>query len=120
MSAFLEAFNARDEAAWADTLHFPHVRLASQGVAVYPTREAFIEAMDMQTFAAEHGWTHSTWDAMRVVQAGADKVHVIVTFSRHRDDGKGASERYATFDSLYIIEHIEGRWGVRARSSFAP
>ena len=29
MEDFLVAFNARDEEAWADTLHFPHVRLAS-------------------------------------------------------------------------------------------
>ena len=29
-------------------------------------------------------------------------------------------ELIASYDSLYIIEPVDGRWGVRARSSFAP
>ena len=117
MQAFLQAFNARDEAAWAATLHFPHVRLASQQVSVYPDREAFIAAMDMQAFERTSGWQRSTWDDLRVVQSSPNKVHIAVTFSRYRGDGP---EPYATFDSLYIIELVGGRWGVRARSSFAP
>ena len=31
-----------------------------------------------------------------------------------------AGERISTYDSLYVVEHSDGRWGVRARSSFAP
>ena len=26
----------------------------------------------------------------------------------------------ASYDSFYVVERIDGRWGVRARSSFAP
>jgi hypothetical protein len=116
MTEFLEAFNARDEARWADTLHFPHVRLASQTVAVYPSREAFLDAMDLDAFARGNDWHHSTWDHMQVVQVSPHKVHVAVTFSRFRADGS----RIASFDSLYVIEQVDERWGVRARSSFAP
>ena len=116
MDDFLTAFNARDEAAWADSLHFPHVRLASQGVVVYQNRDAFIEAMDLDAFAQNLGWSHSGWDEVRVVQAGGDKVHFVVRFSRYNEAG----EVFQTFDSLYIVERIDGRWGVRARSSFAP
>lgn len=116
MDAFLVAFNARDEAAWADTLHFPHVRLASQTVTVYPDREAFLAAMDMDAFAATYGWQYSTWDNMSVIQSSERKVHVQVIFSRFNAD----DELLASFNSLYVIELVDGRWGVRGRSSFAP
>jgi hypothetical protein len=43
-------------------------------------------------------------------------VHVATRFSRHRADGSV----YESFQSLYVIEKVDGRWGVRARSSFAP
>ena len=113
---FLDAFNARDEAAWADSLHFPHVRLASQTVTVYQDRDEFIDAMDMDAFARNLGWSRSTWDEVQAVQKGDDKVHFAVQFSRYNIAG----EVFQTFDSLYIVERIDGRWGVRARSSFAP
>ncbi len=116
MEAFLTAFNARDEAAWADTLVFPHVRLASGTVVVYETREAFLEAMDLDAFAANIGWRRSTWDDMAVIQSSAQKVHIRVTFSRFDAN----DELIASYDSLYIIEPVDGHWGVRARSSFAP
>ena len=116
MDAFLAAFNAADVRAWADTLLFPHVRLASGEVAVYPDRQSFIDAMDMAAFAAQTGWRYSTWDDMAVIQSSPDKVHIRVRFSRFDDE----DALIASYDSLYIIEHVDGRWGVRARSSFAP
>lgn len=116
MTAFLAAFNERDVAAWADTLLFPHVRLASQTVTVYPDRAAFLAAMNLDKFASNTGWSYSTWDDMAVVQESADKVHITVIFSRFNSD----DELLASFQSLYVIEQVDGRWGVRARSSFAP
>lgn len=116
MEAFLSAFNARDEKAWADTLHFPHVRLASQTVTVYEDRQSFLEAMDLDAFAAQTRWRYSTWDNMQVIQADDDKVHVQVRFSRFDAN----DELIASFDSLYVIERVDGRWAIRARSSFAP
>ena len=116
MEAFLEAFNGRDVAAWADTLVFPHLRMASGTVVVYQNRDEFIEAMDLDAFAENTGWRRSTWDDMAVVQSSARKVHVRVRFSRFDAD----DALMATYDSLYIIEPVAGRWGVRARSSFAP
>lgn len=116
MDAFLEAFNARDEAAWADTLLFPHVRLASGAVAVYENRSAFLDSRDLNQFAEETGWDYSTWDDMQIVQSAADKVHIAVTFTRY--DAQGSV--LATYQSFYVVERADGRWGVRARSSFAP
>jgi len=116
MDAFLAAFNARDEAAWADTLTFPHVRMASGSVVVYQNPDEFLAAMDLDAFAQTTGWRRSTWDDMTIVQSSPDKVHITVRFSRYDAD----DALIASFDSLYIIEPSDGRWGVRARSSFAP
>jgi 2C-methyl-D-erythritol 2,4-cyclodiphosphate synthase len=116
MDAFMTAFNDGDIEAWADSLQFPHVRMAGGRVDYYPDRGAFVTAMKTLNLARSEGWQRSTWDVRKVVQRSSDKVHVATTFSRYRKDG----ERYATYQSLYIVERINGRWGVRARSSFAP
>ena len=116
MDAFITHFNARDEARWADTLLFPHVRVASGGVVVVPTKEEFVAATDLDEFARLYNWDHSAWDSIEVIQAGADKVHFKVRFSRFNPAG----EKYASFDSLYVLQRVDGRWGIRARSSFAP
>jgi len=116
MEDFLRAFNAKDEAAWADTLLFPHVRVASGSVVVIPDKETFVRTTNMDEFARRFNWGHSQWDAIELIQAGPDKVHFKVQFSRFDPQG----ERNATFNSLYIIQRVDGRWGVRARSSFAP
>ena len=116
MDDFLTAFNASDEAAWAQTLAYPHIRMASGQVRVYPDADSFIAEMDMAAFAENTGWRRSQWDDMEVIQSSRDKVHIRVTFSRFNAE----DELLASFDSLYIIERVEGRWGVRARSSFAP
>lgn len=116
MDAFLTAFNASDVEAWADTLHFPHVRLASGAVVVHPDRADFVAAMDMKAFAAATGWRRSTWDDMAVVQSAPEKVHIRVRFSRYDEE----DALIGSYESLYIIERLDGRWGVRARSSFAP
>ncbi len=116
MDNFLTAFNARDEQAWANTLHFPHVRLASGQVTVYSTAADFIAAMDLESFAESTGWDHSVWDTLEVVQVSPRKVHIAVTFSRYT----AAGDKMASYRSFYVIEKLNVRWGVRARSSFAP
>ena len=116
MDEFMAAFNARDEGRWADTLLFPHVRFASGGVVVHDSKQAFVAGMDFDAFARQNDWDFSEWDDIEVIHAGATKVHFKVRFSRFNPQGQA----YATFDSLYILQKVEGRWGIRARSSFAP
>lgn len=116
MDDFITHFNARDEARWADTLLFPHVRVASGSVAVTPSKAEFVATTDLDAFAEANNWSHSAWDSIEVIQAGPDKVHFKVRFSRFNTEG----ERYVSYDSLYIVQRVEGRWGIRARSSFAP
>mgnify|MGYP002835004782 FL=1 len=116
MQEFLAAFNARDVTRLADTLHFPHVRVASNGLTVTADKMSFVASRDLEQFAIDNDWDFSEWDSIETVHAGPDKVHFKVVFSRFNPQG----ERYATFDSLYILQKINDRWGIRARSSFAP
>jgi hypothetical protein len=116
LDAFMAAFNARDVEAWIATLNFPHVRIASDAVAVFPDAAAFRSGFEFARFAEQTGWSRSEWTERRVVQAGPDKVHVAVVFTRFRADGSVL----ARYESLYIVTKSNGHWGVQARSSYAP
>jgi len=116
LDEFMGAFNARDDEAMCWTFHYPHIRFASGAVRTYETHEDCVEQFDFAWFAERVGWDHSTWDRRTAVQANADKVHVMVVFSRYNAD----DEQISQFDSLYIIARVDGRWGIRSRSSFAP
>jgi len=116
LDAFMAAFNARDVEAWIGTLNFPHVRIASGRVAVFPDAAAFRNGFEFARFAEQTGWSRSEWTDRRVIQAGPDKVHIAVVFTRFREDGSVL----ARYDSLYIVTRLDGHWGVQARSSYAP
>jgi hypothetical protein len=116
LDAFMAAFNARDVEAWIATLNFPHVRIASGSVAVFPDPAAFRNNFEFARFAKQTGWSRSEWGERRVVQAGPDKLHIAVVFTRFREDGSVL----ARYESLYIVTKLDGHWGVQARSSYAP
>ena len=111
---FFAGFNARNQEAIRAALHYPHVRIASGRVAIAHNASEFRIPFD--ALIAAEGWHHSTLDAAAVVHEGPDKVHFDVRFSRHRKDGT----RYATHTALWIVTRENGRWGLQARSSFAP
>src|SRR5215471_4755376 len=75
-SAFLATFNACDAAGHADTLAYPHVRLASGTVRIWQDRDEAVPAMErgMALLRERAGWSNSTWDHRRVIHAGPDKV----------------------------------------------
>jgi hypothetical protein len=116
LDEYMAAFNARDAKAWAATLNYPHIRIASGDVRITQTAEEYAAGMDFDAFAARYGWDHSEWDKRDVINYGADKVHFNTTFTRYTKDGK----KIATYDSLYIVTKKDGHWGTLARSSFAP
>ena len=116
MYDFMRTFNGRDVPNFARTLIYPHVRVASGGVTVFPDRQSFINATDLEAFAKRFNWSHSRWDSIATVQADAEKVHFAVQFTRFNPEG----EAYVSFNSLYILQRTESGWGIRARSSFAP
>jgi hypothetical protein len=113
LDRFMDALNARDQAALATTLHFPHHRLAGGRWTVWEqpgdyTIEGFVAR-------AGEGWARSGWDFRRVVAAGPAKVHLDVQFTRYRADGSVIGR----FRSLWIVACLDGVWGVQGRSSFA-
>jgi hypothetical protein len=110
---FMETFNAKDLALHRATYHFPHVRIASGNVTIIPTAET--ESTSFARLAAQ-GWDHSAWASRRIVQCEATKAHMLTTFIRYRADNSVLSQ----FNSLYIIEFKNGKWGITGRSSFAP
>lgn len=116
MDDFMRTFNKRDTEAFADTLTYPHVRIASGGVTVFPDRQSFLDGTDFAAFAKRFNWSHSQWDSIETVQADAEKVHFAVQFTRFNPQG----EPYVSFNSLYIVQRTDAGWGIRARSSFAP
>ena len=115
LDEFLAAFNAEDLERWRQTLHYPHVRIASGTVSVAESPEAYGSPETFERLRAT-GWRRSHWGQRRVVHAGQGKVHVAVTFTRYGEN----NAVIGAFESLYVVTRQNGRWGVQARSSFAP
>lgn len=116
--AFLETFNARDAAGHARTLAYPHVRLASGTVRIWPSLAEAVPAMEqaMAALRDRAGWHHSVWDHRRVIHRGPGKVHLDVQFTRYRRDGSAIG----VYPAVYVIVEQAGEWLIQARSSFAP
>ena len=109
---YIAAYNARDESAFVATLHFPHVRIAGDRVRTFAGASEYLRELEL----GKGGWAYSTWTDRRIVQSGAAKVHVAARFTRFRAGGVPVG----SYDSLYVIVLRNGRWGILARSSYAP
>ncbi len=116
VDAFIDAFNQGDHKAWAATLNYPHVRIASGKVSVWKTPEEYMGAFDFKALRKTVGWHHSKFDYKKIIQSSEDKVHVAVRFTRYQKDGS----KIASFEAVYVVTNHDGHWGVQARSSFAP
>lgn len=108
----LVALNAGDPAGLADTLHFPHFRLAGTRMQVWQTSDTYLE--DFYARAGE-GWHHTKWDFRNVISASREKVHIDLQFTRYRAD----DSVLGSFRSIWVITLIGGRWAAQLRSSFA-
>ena len=116
LDEFMEAFNSADAGRWAETLNYPHVRVAAGTVRIWQNADEYADQFRFDEFRRRTGWHHSEWDEERVSQSSKDKAHIAVTFTRYRADGS----KIASYRSLYIVTNQGGHWGVQARSSFAP
>ena len=106
------ALNAGDAAALADTLHFPHYRLAGTRMQVWDTPATYLDDFHARAGA---DWHHSVWDFRNVIASSEDKVHFDVQFTRYRAD----DTPIASYRSLWVISKIGGRWAAQLRSSYA-
>ena len=115
MDGFMAAFSAEDsDAIRTRWYHFPHVRFHSGKVTVFERPEDFSSIVFNRQGQARE-WARSAWDYVELVDAGPNKVHFRVQFSRFRPDGSliGSSK------SFYIVTFKEGRWAIQGRSSWA-
>jgi hypothetical protein len=112
LDAYIAAYNASDPSAFVATLEFPHVRIAGDRVRVFRSAAEYRRTLRL----AKKGWDYSTWTDRRVVQSGPAKVHIAARFARFRAGGAPVD----SYDSLYVVVLRHGRWGILARSSYAP
>jgi len=110
-----EHFNARDPEGMAAAFNFPHVRLAKGHFTHIETRDQFIERQRVVSdLLVEEGWDHTVIEAMRVVHAGPDKVHLDLEYTRREASGRP----YTRFKTLWIATCLDGHWGIQFRSSY--
>lgn len=115
VQAYLDAVNRRDPQAFADALHYPHYRVARGAIQVWEQARDVASTTSFERLAST-GWVRSAWDSVEPVQVSRDGVNVGLELSRYDAGG----ERIARFHTLYLVTRQDGRWGVKARSSFAP
>jgi hypothetical protein len=117
-TAFLDTFNAGDARGHAETLAYPHVRLASGTVRIWDDVDEATAAMALAIpmLRERAGWDRSEWDHRRVVHAGDDKVHLDVQFTRYRADGSVIG----VYPAIYVVVRTGDGWRIQCRSSFAP
>ena len=80
----LAALNSGDAVALAQTLHFPHYRLAGGRMKYGGARKPI--SRDFHARAGNE-WHRSAWDFRNPISSSSDKVHLDVQFSRYRADG---------------------------------
>ncbi|MEM6987120.1 MAG: hypothetical protein AAF499_11340 [Pseudomonadota bacterium] len=113
MDAHITALNARDAAALAATLHFPHHRLSGTEWKTWETAEHYFDDFLAR---AGSGWARSSAGDIKVVDASDTKVHLDVEIRRFDT----ADALITQFRSLWVVVDIDGVWAAKVRSSFAP
>ena len=112
MKHHLEALNALNESDLADTLHFPHYRLAGNKLDCWLSKDQYLS--DFRRRAGEN-WARTAWKAITVQKESSDKVHLWVNINRFDKN----ETLIADFESLWVITLKKGKWAAQFRSSFA-
>ena len=115
LDAYMKAWNLRDLEGMDAAFHFPHVRISSGRIHLMQEPDSRLGDF-FDRFIEQTGWHYTLWDYRHAVQSKEDKVHFAVQFTRYRAD----DSVIAHYPSLWIVALIDGKWGVQARSSFAP
>ena len=115
LDQYIEAWNAEDNEAIAQTSSFPRLSVGPAGQVVIRQSSDEIET-DFDLLRQAEGWDHTTLDLVEAVHVGPDKVHYRVVSSRRRSDGSA----YRTAPALYIVTRQNGRWGLQLQSILPP
>lgn len=112
---YFASFNARDPARFARSLHYPHMRIDGRAkTSLWQRWEDYAAQVDFSTIAARGNWHHTQLDSAEVIQAGQDKVHVLVRYTRFDPD----NQPILSEESLYVVTLVDNRWAIQMRSSF--
>ena len=115
VDAFIEAFNAQHHEQLADTLNFPHVRLANgRFVTIDSAAEFVARSRKGKALLEAEGWHHTTLRSIEIIHSGPDKVHMALTIDRCHTDGTV----YNQFQTFWIATLQDGHWGIQFRSSY--
>jgi hypothetical protein len=116
MEPFFVAWNKADNVELRKSMNFPFVTLGRNGAAQIAMKaEDFTQ--DFDALRRNENWASSTLDAIDVTPGStADKIHIMVTYSRYLKDGK----RYMTGRTFYVLTRQNGHWGMQLRSPMAP
>ena len=110
-----EGFNKRDRKILVDLMHFPLVRLWNNQFSIFNSEEEFLKGFDLQTQKLDQeGWTHTVTKDIQAVQSDESKVHLLLLQStRNKEDIE-----IENFQTLWSMTKIDGKWGIKFRSSF--
>jgi hypothetical protein len=109
VTAFFQAWNARDSAQVAAAIHYPHVRIADGHVEVWNNAERFLAGSEP---GRQRTWFQTRVDDMKVVQTTSNGVNLTVKISRIGRDGRVLS----TDEGVFLVVLRDGVWKVQARS----
>jgi hypothetical protein len=112
LDAFMDGWNSRDPAKYADALFFPHLILDDGHFSTYASREQFVAKGKALWASAPPEWDHSVWIKRQIVQRIEDTVHVTGTWARKDKAGRTIH----TADVLYVVVRRDGQWRIFARS----
>jgi hypothetical protein len=110
LEGFTQAFNAADAAAVDQYLHFPHIMLSGAQRLVWDSPGQ--HPADFFDKLRATGWSHTRYEAQTPVLVSADKVHLVVDYTRRDGQDKPISRHV----NLWIVTRIAGRWGIALRS----
>ena len=111
-----EAFNSRNIYGMLQEMHFPHYRLSGRNdVKIWETSDEHqIMLEDDTQKLIDENWAKTTTTEMSAVQFSDKKVHLTFLQTRRHPDGTP----YNSFQTLWIFIEVNGKWGVKIRSSF--
>jgi len=114
---FMSYLNSGNNSGLYNTIHTPHVRISENGVRIYNNLQELQENY-LKDFVDRAGdsWHHTVLDSTEVLHNSQNKVHVYIQWTRYDANDL----LLATHKALWIMTRVDGRWGVQARSSFAP
>ena len=104
MKHHLEALNALNESDLADTLHFPHYRLAGNKLDCWLSKDQYLS--DFRRRAGKD-WARTAWKSITIQKESSVKVHLLVNINRFDKN----ETLIADFESLWVITLQKGKMG---------